>query len=214
MFTGLVETICTVKSVLRAEAGAMRLGVDIGQLAGGTKIGDSLSINGVCLTVAGLDDGIAAFDVSRETLSKSNLGGLKASSQVNVERAMKASGRFGGHLVQGHIDGIATIKTIAKQGQFANMKFSANTELLEQMVVKGSVAVDGISLTIANMNKSSFGIAIIPKTLEKTTLSKAKIGDAVNIETDIIVKTVKRQLEQILPGQEKLTVEKLKEAGF
>ncbi len=214
MFTGLVETICTVKSVLRAEAGAMRLSIDIGQLAEGAKIGDSLSINGVCLTVAGLDDGIAAFDVSRETLSKSNLGGLKAPSQVNVERAIQAGGRFGGHLVQGHIDGIATIKTIIKEGQFVDMKFSASSELLGQMVVKGSVAVDGISLTVSNMNKSSFSVAIIPQTLEKSTLGKAKIGDAVNIETDIIVKTVKRQLEQILPGQEKLTVEKLKEAGF
>jgi len=203
-----------VKSVLRAEAGAIRLGIDIGQLAEETKIGDSLSINGVCLTVAGLDNSTGTFDVSRETLSKSNLGGLKASSQVNVERAIKAGERFGGHLVQGHIDGTATIKTIIKQGQFVDIKFSASTELLVQMVVKGSVGVDGISLTIANMDKSSFSVAIIPKTLEKSTLGKAKIGDVVNIETDIIVKTVKRQLEQILPGQEKLTVEKLKEAGF
>ena len=214
MFTGLVETICTVKSVFRAEAGSMRLGVDIGRLGGEIKIGDSLSINGVCLTVAGLDGGIAAFDVSRETLSKSNLGGLKASSQVNVEMAIKADCRFGGHLVQGHIDGTATVKAITKQGQFVDMKFSANSELLGQMVVKGSVAVDGISLTIADMNESSFSVAIIPQTLEKTTLEKAKIGDVVNIETDIIVKTVKRQLEQILPSRENLTVEKLKEAGF
>lgn len=214
MFTGLVETICTVKSVLRAEAGSMRLGVDISRMGGESKIGDSLSINGVCLTVAGLDGGIAGFDVSRETLSKSNLGGLKASSQVNVEMAIKADGRFGGHLVQGHIDGTARVKAVRKQGQFVDMKFSANSELLGQMVVKGSVAVDGISLTISDMNESSFSVAIIPQTLEKTTLEKAKIGDVVNIETDIIVKTVKRQLEQILPSRENLTEEKLKEAGF
>ena len=152
MFTGLIESICTVKSVARGGgAGTMRLTIDLAQLAEETQIGDSLSVNGVCLTVVGLDGGAAAFDVSSETLSKSNLGGLKPSSQVNTEWAMKTGDRFGGHFVQGHIDGTATIKAIEKQGQFADIKFSASTELLGQMVVKGSVAVDGISLTIANI---------------------------------------------------------------
>jgi len=213
MFTGLIEAICTVKSV-RQSAGGLLLTVDLGKLADETKIGDSIAINGVCLTVSRLEASLASFDLSGETLAKSTLGKLKLSSPVNIERALKANGRFGGHIVLGHIDGTATIKAINRHGQFADIKFAAGPELLDQMVVKGSVAVDGISLTIANMNKSGFGIAIIPKTLEKTTLGKAKIGDVVNIETDIIVKTVKRQLEQILPGQEKLTVEKLKEAGF
>jgi len=218
VFTGLIEAVCTVESV-RQNSGAMRLTIDLAALAGGIKISDSLAINGVCLTIAELNRTLAGFDVSGETLTKSTLGKLKPKSFVNAERALMAGGRFGGHFVQGHIDGTATIKAINKQapkgqGQFANMEFSASAELLDQMVVKGSVAVNGISLTIADINKSSFSIAIIPKTLEQTTLAGAKIGDTVNIETDIIVKAVKKQLDNLLPTEQKLTVEKLKELGF
>jgi len=213
MFTGLIEAICTLKSAYTT-GGGMQLTIDLGKLADETKIGDSIAINGVCLTVARLQGSLAGFDISGETLAKSTLSKLKPSSQVNTERAIKAIDRLGGHFVQGHIDGTATIKAIDKHGQFADIKFAANPELLNQMIVKGSVAVDGISLTIANMEENSFSTTIIPKTLEKTTLGKAKIGNCVNIETDIIVKTIKKQLEKILPRQEKLTVERLKEIGF
>ena len=213
MFTGLIEAICTVKAI-QPGAKAMLLTVDLGELAEGAKIGDSIAVNGVCLTIATLDGTFAAFDVSAETLAKSALGRLRASSQVNVERAVRAADRFGGHFVQGHIDGAATIKAIDKQGEFADMKFAAGPELLDQMVVKGSVAVDGISLTIAGMDKNTFTIALIPQTLKKTTLGKTKIGDLVNIETDIIVKTIKKQLEKILPQNQTLTAEKLRELGF
>ena len=213
MFTGLIEAVCTVESI-RQSAGAMRLTIDLAALAGGSKIGDSIAINGVCLTIAELNRTLAGFDVSGETLTKSTLGKLKPKSFVNAERALMAGGRFGGHFVQGHIDGTAAIKSINKQGQFANMEFTAGDELLDQMVVKGSVAVDGISLTITDVNKNGFSIAVIPKTLEKTMLGKAKIGDTVNIETDIIVKAVKKQLDNILPIEQKLTVEKLRELGF
>jgi len=192
----------------------MQLTIDLGELADGSKIGDSTAINGTCLTIVGLDGNLATFDLSSETLAKSNLAKCRPSSQVNAERAMKAADRFGGHIVQGHIDGVATIKQIDRQGRFANIKFAAKSKLLEQMVAKGSVAVDGISLTIANIDENSFSVALIPQTLAETTLGKAKIGDVVNIETDIIVKTVKKQLEKILPQQEKLTVEKLKQMGF
>jgi riboflavin synthase len=213
MFTGLIEAICTVKSV-RRDAGSALLTIDSGRLAGQSKIGDSIAINGVCLTVAKLNGSIAAFDVSGETLAKSNLGKLAVGSKVNIELAMKVGDRFGGHIVAGHIDGTVTIKTIERKGKFANVKFAADEELLGQMVVKGSVAVDGISLTIAALDENSFSTAIIPQTLEKTTLGRAKVGDEVNIETDIIVKTVKKQLKKILPQEEKLTVEKLKKLGF
>ena len=222
MFTGLIEAICTVKSVRRSGEGGL-LTIDLGELAPAsnklgqadeTKIGDSIAINGVCLTVAKLNGRVAAFELSSETLTKSTLGKLKPSSPVNAELAIKAGGRFGGHIVQGHIDGAATIKAIVKKGQFADMKFAVEPQLLDQMVIKGSVAVDGISLTIANMDGNSISCAIIPETLEKTTLGRAKIGDVVNIETDIIVKTIKKQLEKILPQEQKLTVEKLKELGF
>ena len=213
MFTGLIETVCTV-TLVRQGAGAMQMTVDLSSLAEDTKIGDSIAVNGVCLTVAGLESGFATFDVSSETLEKSALSKLKISSPVNIERALKPSDRLAGHFVLGHIDGTATIKAIHKHGQFADIEFAASTELLDQMVVKGSVAVDGISLTIADMNESSFSAAIIPETLKKTTLGRAKIADVVNIETDIFAKIIKKQLEKILPHKEKLTVEKLKELGF
>lgn len=192
----------------------MHLAVDLGKLAEESKIGDSIAINGVCLTIAQLRGSLADFDVSSETLTKSTLGKLKSSSPVNTEPAMKATDRFGGHFVLGHTDGIATIKAIERQGQFADIKFAANPKLLAQMVVKGSVAVDGISLTIANMDEDSFSVAVIPETLKGTTLGGAKIGDTVNIETDIIIKTIKKQLEKILPQKQSLTTERLKELGF
>ena len=213
MFTGLIEAVCTVKSVRQSE-NAMLLSIDLGELADDGKIGDSIAINGVCLTIVRLEGKIATFDLSGETLAKSTLSKLKPSSQVNIERAIKAGDRFGGHFVQGHIDGTAAIKAIEKRGQFAYMKFAAKAELLDQMVVKGSVAVDGISLTIASMDQNSFTVALIPETLNKTTLSRVKIGDEVNIETDIIVKTIKTQLEKILPQKKSLTAEKLRELGF
>jgi riboflavin synthase len=213
MFTGLIEAICTIRSV-RQTGGGLLLTVDLGKISDESKIGDSIAINGVCLTVAKLDGKIATFDVSGETLTKSTLGRLKPSSPVNAELALKATDRFGGHFVAGHIDGTAAIKTIEKQGRFDNIKFAASPELLDQMVAKGSVAVDGISLTITNIDQNSFSVALIPQTLEKTTLGKAKIGDTVNIETDIIVKTAKKQLEKILPKNQTLTVEKLKQLGF
>jgi len=213
MFTGLIEMLCIVKSV-RNTAGAMQLTVDLGKLADETKVGDSIAINGTCLTVAQLTANVAVFDVSPETLRKSALGKLKAGSQVNVERAVKAGDRLGGHIIAGHIDGTATIAAVHKQDKVWNIKFSAPSELLDQMVVKGSVAVDGVSLTIASLDKGSFGAAIIPETLKKTTLGKIKIGDSVNIETDMIVKIIKKQLDKILPQKQNLTVEKMKELGF
>lgn len=213
MFTGLIETICTVKSVSRS-AESMVLTIDLGKLADESKTGDSIAINGACLTIARLQGSLASFDVSAETLAKSTLGKLKPSSEVNIERSLKASDRFGGHFVLGHVDGTATVDAIDKSGKFANIKFAAKAELLGAIVVKGSVAVDGISLTIAAVDIKSFSVSIIPETLKRTTLSKVKIGDCVNIETDIIVKTIKRQLDEILPKKQGLTAEKLRQLGY
>jgi riboflavin synthase len=213
MFTGLIEMLCIIKSV-RHTAGAMQLTVDLGKLADETKVGDSIAVNGVCLTVAQLTANIATFDVSPETLTKSALGKLKVGSQVNVELAIKAGNRLGGHLVEGHVDGTAMIAQIDQRNNFANIKFSASPELLDQMVPKGSVAVDGISLTITSLDEGSFNVAIIPETLKKTTLGKTKIGDSVNVETDVTVKIIKKQLDKILPLKQNLTVEKMKELGF
>ena len=213
MFTGLIETICTVKSVRRS-AESMVLTIDLGKLADESKTGDSIAINGACLTIAGLQGSLASFDVSAETLAKSTLGKIKPSSDVNVERSLKASDRFGGHFVLGHVDGTATVDAIDKSGKFANIKFAAKAELLDAIVVKGSIAVDGISLTIAAVDIKSFSVSVIPETLKRTTLGKATIGDCVNIETDIIVKTIKRQLDEILPKKQGLTAEKLRQLGY
>ncbi len=213
MFTGLIEAVCVVKAVRRTGQ-TMLLSVDLGNLADDCKISDSIAVNGVCLTITKLSGSVADFDVSAETITKSTLELLKPSSEVNIERAVKADGRFGGHFVQGHIDGTAVVKAVDKQAQFAQIKFAAESELLDSMVPKGSVAVDGISLTIAGIDKDVFSVAIIPETLNKTTLAKVKISDKVNIETDIIVKTIKKQLEKILPQTQPLTAERLKGLGF
>ncbi|HEG43520.1 MAG TPA: riboflavin synthase, partial [Phycisphaerales bacterium] len=133
-----------------------------------------------------------------------------------LERAMSAGGRFGGHIVQGHVDGVARLKAIEKQGDFANVTFSAGEKVTRDMIEKGSVAVDGISLTVAELKGGEFSVAVIPVTLEETTLGSLKVGDVVNIETDIISKAVRRQLENMLGGQSGggLSIERLKELGF
>jgi riboflavin synthase len=213
VFTGLIEAVCTVKSIPWRGGGAT-LTVDLGELGRDCKIGDSIAINGACLTISELTVNTATFQLSAETLKKSALGRLKPGSPVNVEQAVKATDRFGGHFVQGHIDGTATIKAIIKAGQFADIEFTAEAVLLDQMIVKGSVAVDGISLTIASMRDRSFSVAIIPETLKRTTLGSAKAGDVVNIETDIIVKTIKNYIDKIMPQKQSLTVERLKQLGF
>lgn len=213
MFTGLIEKTGQVKSAVRS-GDSMQLSVDIGDIADQCKIGDSVAINGACLTVTAVDGSIADFDVSGETLDKSTLSKLSSSSAVNIERAMKADGRFGGHFVQGHVDGTAKIERVVQQGDFWRMRFSADKNLLNQMVHKGSISVDGISLTIASMDGYGFEVAIIPETFKSTTLGKAKTGDLVNIEIDMIVKVIQKQLDNILPNDGGLTIDKLKDSGF
>jgi riboflavin synthase len=213
MFSGLIEEICLIRSVQRA-IGSMVLTIDLGRLAGECKSGDSIAVNGACLTIGKLQENLASFDVSPETMNKTSLGRLKPSSPVNIERAMKPSDRFGGHFVQGHVDGTAIIRTIDQQGDYKKMTFFADNELLDGMIVKGSVAVDGVSLTISKLDRNSFSVALIPQTLKRTTLGTAKIGDYANIENDIIIKTVKKRLDEILPKAQPLTADKLRQMGF
>lgn len=215
MFTGLIESVCQVRllSAGRASEGGS-LAVDLGSLAEGCRSGDSLAISGVCLTVTRLEGSVATFALSPETLAKSTLATLKPSSKVNVERAMAATARFGGHIVQGHVDGTGTVRAVKKQGEFADIEFGAPAEVLEQMVPKGSVAIDGVSLTIAGLGDAGFRVAAIPETLGRTTLGSARIGDKVNIEVDILVKIVRRQLETLLPKDGPLTVERLRQMGY
>jgi riboflavin synthase len=213
MFTGIIQHVCQVKSLTPA-AGGMVLSVDLRNIASQAKIGDSIAINGVCLTVTKLADDQATFDISTETLEKTTLAKLTAGSKVNVELALKADDRFGGHFVLGHVDGVAAISRIEKKGEFATITFKAPKELLDLMIPKGSVGIDGISLTIAELVHDGFTVALIPQTLKDTTLGSAKIAQKVNVETDIITKTVKKHLENIGFAKEHLTVDKLKESGF
>lgn len=213
MFTGIIETVGIVRQIT-PKGGQMQLTVDIGRLAQGTALGDSIAVNGVCLTVSRLDGMIAVFDVSTETIRRSNLTALKPGSNVNLERAMSAQGRFGGHVVQGHVDGVGKIAAIRKQVDFAEFRFEASPELLKQMVLKGSVAVDGISLTVSKLDKTGFEVALIPTTLAETTWKNANVSDTVNIETDILVKIIQRQLAAIIPDSKTLTLETLKQHGF
>ncbi|MHC5061512.1 MAG: riboflavin synthase [Planctomycetota bacterium] len=214
MFTGIVETIGLVKAV-RGGSGGKVISLELGEAAEGVKNGDSIAVNGVCLTVSRSGPGsLAEFDLSSETLKVSTLDRIMAGARVNIERALAANGRFGGHFVLGHVDAVADVKAIERKGDFVWMTFSAAAELLDEIVVKGSVCVDGVSLTVARMDKTDFSISLIPTTLKETTLGQLKVGDVVNIETDIITKTVKKQLVGMLPAKEKLTAERLKELGF
>jgi len=214
MFTGIIETIGLVRTV-RGGSGDMVLSVDLGEVGGGVKVGESIAVNGVCLTVSRLSSGrLAEFDVSGETLAVSSMGRIRAGSKVNLERAVSADGRFGGHIVLGHVDGVARVKSVERRGDFAEMTFATASDLLDEMVVKGSVCVEGVSLTVARIDENGFSVSVIPTTLKETTLGRIKVGEVVNIETDIISKTVKKQLAKMLGSQETLTVERLKELGF
>ena len=213
MFTGIIETVGVVKQT-QPSGSQMRLSIDLNRIADGAHLGDSIAVNGVCLTISHLSGTVARFDVSTETVEKTTLTKLKNSAAVNLERAMSAQGRFGGHIVQGHVDGLGRIAAIQKQADFAQFRFEVPKDLLTQIVLKGSVAVDGISVTVAKLDASGFEVAVIPTTLKETTWHQSKVGDAVNIETDILVKITQRQLAAMLPDSEGLTIDKLREHGF
>jgi riboflavin synthase len=213
MFTGIVEHTGLVRSC-RAQPGGKRLEIELGKLADGTQPGDSIAVNGVCLTVTAINQTLGVFDVSRESLNRSTLGTLQAGSKVNLERALRADGRFGGHFVQGHVDGVGRIASIRRQAEFAEFRVEAPAALLVQMTEKGSVAVDGISLTIASMDQTGFTVALIPATLAHTTWKESKAGDPVNIETDILVKIIQKQLRQLAGEKSSLTPDLLKQMGY
>ncbi len=213
MFTGLIEEIGIIKNIHTKSQGLV-LSVDLGKLYPQVRLGDSVAINGVCLSATSLDANIAKFDVSGETLAKSTISSLKIGAKVNLELAMKADGRFGGHIVQGHVDGIAKLSCVKQQGDFLEVTFAAEPNIISSLVPKGSVSINGVSLTVAKLGKRDFSIAIIPVTWQETNLSELRINDSVNIETDIIVKTIKSQLENMLDSKGGLTIEKLKSLGF
>ncbi len=196
MFTGLVEGQGIVR-LLKQEPAGLRLTIaTTGDCFSPSEvsIGDSISVSGCCLTVVKIDDGSFDFEAGEETLSKTNLGDLVEGSFVNLERSLAVGARLGGHFVQGHVDGVATVDAIDRNGEWVDMWFRVPTELTKLMVSKGSVTIDGISLTLVNIEADRFSVALIPHTLEVTTLGKRVVGDRINIEQDVLGKYVARLL--------------------
>src|SRR5690242_16243662 len=185
MFTGLVRERGTVRSIDGGEQGA-RLRIAAPEAAGQAGIGDSISISGVCLTVVAVEDGDVEFDAVAETLRRSSLGRLEPGGSVNVEPALRAGEPLGGHYVQGHVDGVGRVRSIEPEGDGVLMDFDAPSEVLRYCVEKGSVAVEGVSLTITHVDESGFGVALVPHTLAETTLGSLRPGDEVNLEADVL----------------------------
>lgn len=214
MFTGIVEETGVIAGVEPRGSGA-RLRIEASLVLEGLREGDSVCVSGACLTAVDIRAGGFSADVSRETLDRTTLGGARAGTPVNLERAMPASGRLGGHIVQGHVDGVGVIRTFREQGGGDWwLEIEAPPELERYLVYKGSVAVDGISLTVARVSGPVFSVAVIPHTWRNTTLRNARPGTRVNIETDILAKYVEKLLARIETRPEKLTAEKLRELGY
>ncbi len=193
MFTGIVEQIGSVLDV--AEKSDHRRLVLSGDGLEELAIGASIAVNGVCLTAVEVTDGSVAVEVVPETLSRTNLGALTAGSRVNLERPMRADGRFDGHIVQGHVDSTGNVSSLEVTNEGTVMTVEAPAALMAFVVEKGSVTIDGVSLTVATIDGSSFSVALIPHTLEITTLGLRKPGDTVNLEADVLAKYVERLLE-------------------
>lgn len=215
MFTGIVEEIGTIEQVTRGQFSAvLRIGAQ--KVIEDAKVGDSIAVNGICLTVTELlTDGFTA-DVMHETLNRSSLSKLTRGSHVNLERAMAADGRFGGHIVAGHVDGTGKIIGIRRDDTAIWYTIQADSEIMRYIVEKGSVTIDGISLTVAKVNQGDFSISAIPHTVSQTILKERREGDPVNLETDIIGKYVEKLLstQQEQKQQTNITREFLSKYGF
>ena len=221
MFTGIVEEIGTVRSVRAGTSGAV-LDISASKIIPGIKLGDSISVNGVCLTVT---PGAGHFtaDVMPESLRRTSLGSLVAGSKVNLERAMECGGRFGGHIVSGHVDACGRVETLTKEGIAVLMTVSVPHNLLKYIAEKGSVTLDGTSLTVVSAGSGSFKVSLIPHTLSSTTLGLLRVGSPVNVEVDMLARYVERLLDfgKDRPDDSrkecdsgKLTIDFLKENGF
>ena len=211
MFTGLVEAIGKVVSLSR-EGQDGRLLIEVGAAFDDVAVGESISISGACLTVVEIDGANLAFDLSPETLERTGLGSLTPGAPVNLERALEVGDRLGGHFVAGHVDGIGSVKSIRETGGHWLIHLSVPRELTALMISKGSVAVDGISLTIVELTADSFSVAVIPHTYTNTTLGSRRVGDTVNIETDMLAKMVFKAIGRL--PKEGISKSFLREHGF
>jgi len=199
MFRGIVEATGVVAARRAAPLGE-RLEVDLAPIARELEPGQSVAIDGACLTVVAVEGARVAFDLAGETLKRTNLGELAAGDVVNYERAMKLEDRIDGHLVQGHVDGVARVRSFERRGEDRWLEVEAPPELLAQMVEKGSVALDGISLTIAELGRSHLACTIVPHTLAVTNLARRKAGERVNVECDVLIKWLARLARQGAPS--------------
>ena len=213
MFTGIIEEVGVIRAVRRGAHSAV-LSIAAGQVLSDLKTGGSVAVNGVCLTVTGKDPGGFTADVMHETLNRSSLGELTVGGRVNLERAMAAGGRFGGHIVSGHIDGTGTVTAITRDDNAVWYTVEPPPRLLPYLVEKGSVTLDGISLTVAAIGERTFSVSVIPHTAAVTTLGARRVGSAVNLETDIIGKYVESLLRPRAPAESRITREFLLQNGF
>lgn len=193
MFTGIIEEIGTIKSIKKGTRSAV-LTIEGPVVTAGSKIGDSIAVNGVCLTATTLKGSVFTADVMAETMRRTSLGMLGIGSRVNLERAMAADGRFGGHIVSGHIDGTGTVRALEREDNAVWVTIAAGEKLLRYIIEKGSIAIDGISLTVAYVDDTCFKVSIIPHTASETTLLSKKPGDIVNLENDVVGKYVEKLL--------------------
>jgi riboflavin synthase len=200
MFTGLIETLGTVQSLTLEDTGR-QLVVSAPALAGQLTLGESVAVNGVCLTVVESHPDRCRFEVGPETLLRTNLGSLRTGDRMNLERSLRMGDRLGGHLVQGHVDGVGHVARKERDGDWVMMTFACPPELTVQMIPKGSIAVDGISLTLVDVTRDGFSVMLIPHTLANTTLGFKQPGDAVNLETDLLAKYVKKYLDALKLAQ-------------
>lgn len=199
MFTGIIENKGRVESI-EARADLARLVLRAPDIAAEVKLGDSVAVNGTCLTVVESDGGRLSFDAVRETLERTALGDLQAGSEVNLERAMRADGRFDGHIVQGHVDGVGRVARLTRQGDDVQLFIECEAEFAGLLVDKGSVAIDGVSLTVVTVGEAGFDVILIPHTLAATTMGGFQAGRRVNLEADILGKYVKAYLQRVLPA--------------
>jgi riboflavin synthase len=195
MFTGLVEALATIVD-LQTEPPGVRLTIALPPSIDGVKIGDSIALNGCCLTVVATNANRLSFQAGDETLRRTSLGRLKPGSKLNIERSLRFGDRLGGHFVTGHIDALGTLESRVDEGGWSTFWFRSPSELMRQMASKGSIAVDGVSLTLVDVQSDRFSVALIPHTLVVTTLGSLKPGDAVNLETDVLAKYVERQMQK------------------
>jgi riboflavin synthase len=214
MFTGLIEDLGILRDI-RTGSDQARLTVATGLPMAELSLGESIAVNGVCLTVTSFGDGVFAADVSPETLDCTTLGRLSRGTRVNLERALRLSDRLGGHLVTGHIDGQARLIERRQDGNAWRFAFQADTSVISLLVAKGSVAIDGVSLTVNEVTGSSFSLAIIPHTIRLTTLQDRRIGEDVNVETDLIGKYVAKFVQDGTSAKPReVTMDLLAKSGF